>query len=182
MKSKLRRFVLVLVAIVSVAVGLSGCGNQSIANDQNATNTQLLKYEQVQPVPQFDYSQYRQTVINIETAEVHGVATTTFMFNLGTKIPIMSCPSIGYPIASTAQLTNPLQAVGNSAVVEQQEPNGVYTGSSTGTYVVCVGSGGKTSVDYWEGFVYTVGGPAHWDNVTGKVSADGPSTVSSSAK
>lgn len=171
----------VILGVATVGLALAGCTNQSVNNDQQSTNDQLLKYQKVQPVPQFDYSQYRQTVINVETAEVNGVATTTFMFNQGSTVPIMSCPSLGYPIASTAQLTNPLQVItSGGGVVEQQEPNGVYTGSSTGTYVVCVQSSGKTSIDYWEGFVYTVGGPAHWDSAKQQVVADGAPTVSSS--
>ena len=166
-------------AVAAVAL-LTGCTQQSIQNDKNTTDSQLLKYQQAQPVPQFDFSQYRQTVINVETAEANGVATTTFMYNMGSAIPVRSCPSIGYPIASTAQLTNPLQVVGSSGgVIAQQEPNGVYTGDSSGTYVVCVHSNGKTSIDYWEGFVYTVGGPAHWDPATQQIVTDGDPTVSS---
>jgi hypothetical protein len=180
---KKRSIILMVVTAFLVVAGTTACTNSSVNNDQQSTNNQLLKYQKAQPVPQFDYSQYRQTIINVETAEVNGIATTSFMFNQGSAVPMMACPSLGYPIASTAQLTNPLQVINNSGgVVEQQEPNGVYTGTSTGTYVVCVLKSGKTSIDYWEGFVYTVGGPAHWDAVTGQVVSDGDPTVSSSKK
>lgn len=169
-----------IVAAAAVSLALTGCTDQSVTNDQVATNQQLLKYQKGQPVPQFDYSQYRQTVINVETAEANGIATTTFMFNQGAIAPFNSCPSIGYPIASTSQLTNPLQVVSSGGgVVEQQEPNGVYTGASTGTYVTCVQPNGKTQVNYWEGFVYTVGGAAHWDAKTQQIVSDGAPTVSS---
>ena len=60
-------------AVAAVAL-LTGCTQQSIQNDKNTTDSQLLKYQQAQPVPQFDFSQYRQTVINVETAEANGVA------------------------------------------------------------------------------------------------------------
>lgn len=173
----------IVLGVTMVTVALTGCTDQSVTNDQQTTNNQLLKYQKNQPVPQFDYSQYRQTIINVEKAEVNGVATTTFMYNMGSNVPVKVCPSLGYPIASTAQLTNPLQVINSSGgVVAQQEPNGVYTGSSTGTFVVCVQSSGKTSIDYWEGFVYTVGGPAHWDAATQQVVADGDPTVSSPGK
>lgn len=185
MKTTLRRRIAVIAAstaVLATGFALAGCSS-GVSTDQAQTNSQLIKYERSQPTPQFDYSQYRQTIINVESAEAHGVATTTFMFDQGVATPVMSCPSLGYPIASTAQLTNPQQNVGsNGAVVAQMEPTGVYTGDSTGTYVTCVGTSGKTSVDYWEGFVYTVGGPAHWDATAKQVVADGAPTVSSDAK
>ncbi len=179
----------ILVAIVSAAalLALAACGSQpsSTAADQSQTNTQLSRYQANQPVPQFDASQYRQTVIDVESAQVHGVATTTFFFNLGIQDPIKVCPSIGFPVPSTAQLTNPDQVVnaggsgsGNPGVaIGQAEPNGTYTGDSSGTYVVCVAPSGTRYVSYWEGDVHTEGGPAHWDEQHHAIVLDGAPTV-----
>ena len=184
------RYVALVGITVAALAGCSGELSKSVSNDQKATNTQLELYQTNQPVPLYDWSQYRQTILDIEQAQVHGIATTTFFFNQGVQQPIKACPSIGFPVASTAQLTNPSQVVrvntGNQnwvdGVVGQQEPNGVYTGDSSGTYVVCVASNGIKYVTYWEGYVHTEGGPAHWDPKQNMIVLDGAPTVKSTAK
>lgn len=180
---------LVLVVVSVALTFMVACDTQpsSITSDQQQTDTQLKRYQANQPVPQFDWSQLRQTAIDVESAQVHGVATTTFFFNLGVQHPVKTCPSIGFPVASTAQLTNPDQVVwgsnGASGVVGQQEPNGVYTGESSGTYVVCVAArSGAKYISYWEGFVHTEGGPAHWDETQNMIVLDGAPTVVSKSK
>ncbi|HEX8226283.1 MAG TPA: hypothetical protein VF572_00275 [Candidatus Saccharimonadales bacterium] len=93
------------------------------------------------------------------------------------------CPSIGFPLPSTAQLTNPDQKLDSyDAVVPQAEPNGVYTGNSEGTYVICVASSGTKYISYWEGSVQTEGGPAKWDDDKGRIILDGKPTVKSTGK
>jgi hypothetical protein len=177
-----------LVIGVLLGLGLAACTSKtdSITADQNNTNTQLNTYQKNQPAPNQPYSQYRQTVIDVENAQIHGVATTTFFFNLGTPKPIKSCPSIGFPVPTTAQLTNPDQLVGGDSrngVIAQQEPNGVYTGGSSGTYVICVAPAGTRYVSYWEGDVQTEGGAAHWDSASGAIVLDGaPSVIANDPK
>lgn len=176
----------VTAALLGVTV-LAGCtANQpsSVQKDQALTNQNLNRLQANQPAPAADRSQYRQTVIDVENAQIHGVATTTFFFNQGVTRPIKVCSSIGFPVASTSQLTNPEQLIGGSAngttisgTVGQQEPNGVYTGDSSGTYVICVAPNGTKYVTYWEGFVHTEGGAAHWDNNQAMIILDGPPTV-----
>lgn len=171
----------------AIVITLAACGSSSsVNNDQKISNNQLNQYQRTQPVPFFDWSQYRQTAIDIETAQAQGVTTTTFFYNMGSNVPIKSCPSIGFPIASTAQLTNPEQAVSgpnNGAVtVAQLEPNGVYTGTSSGTYVVCVTPAGAKEITYWEGWVETEGGPAHYDTSSHQIVLDGPATVTTKTK
>ena len=121
-------------------------------------------------------------------AQIHGVATTTFFFNQGTPNPVKVCPSIGFAVPTTAQLTSPDQianpsgSTGGYGVIAQQEPNGVYTGSSSGTYVVCVSPNGVKYISYWEGDVQTEGGPAHWDKTQGLILLDGAPTVTAVTK
>jgi len=180
----MRKKLLALLVVPVAMVALAGCQQSSLQNDQQATNSQLDRYQKNQPIPQFDWSQYRQTLIDVEAAQANGVATTTFFYNLGSTTPIKSCPSIGFPVASTAQLTNPDQPVvgGNGAVVSQMDPAGVYTGQSSGTYVVCVTPSGAKAIDYWEGDVETEGGSAHWDATTQQIVLDGAPTVKSTSK
>lgn len=178
-----------LIALLGVFVLSAGsCESdktEARKRDEAVAGQQLLQYQDAQPVPRFDYSQLRQNLIEIETAQVNSTATTSFMFlmgSAGTTGPLVhSCPSIGFPIPATYQLTNPEQKAGDGAVLSQLEANGVFTGDTTGTYVMCVGANGRPYAFYWEGFVATATGPAHWDNVKGEVVMDGPSSVAFTA-
>lgn len=160
-----------------------GCTTRpsSITADQRSTNSQLDRYQKNQPIPASDWSQYRQTIIDVELAQIHGVATTSFFFNLGTPNPVKTCPSIGFPVPTTAQLTNPDQVVSapnsQAAAIAQAEPNGAYSGDSTGTYVVCVAPNGTKYISYWEGDVETEGGSAHWDRMAGAIVLDSASVT-----
>lgn len=158
------------------ALAVTGC-TSSVSSDQNATNNQLTTFQKNQPVPYNTFSQYRQTMINVEQAEIHGTATTSFFYNMGSNVPLKSCPSTGFPVPSDAELTNPTQAIGNGAVVDQSDPTGVYSGPSTGTYVVCVTPDGQQRINYWEGYVETEGGAAHFDKASGQIVDDGGTTV-----
>lgn len=195
-KTGSRRGTMATLSALSVMVTLTvtACDNthpssgQAQENRQQRRDTASLVANQ--PVPGFNYSQLRQNLIEIETAEANGVPTTTFFFNQGVQDPAMSCPSIGAPIPTTDQLSNPQQVVdgGNSqgyglTTTAQMDPTGVYTGDSTGTYVVCVGADGKVFVNYWEGFVHTVFGNATWDKATHQVTTIGaPSFAFSKSK
>lgn len=176
-----------LAAIVAVSV--AACGQDSpgpaSANSQEQHTQATIQNQMLanQPIPVFDRSEYRNTLITVENAEARGVATTSFFFNQGVKDPIFVCPSLGFPIPSTAQLTNPQQPIWKNGyheysgvTVGQMDPTGVYTGDSTGTYVECVSPQGTKYAKYWEGFVDTIGGPAHWDG-NSEVLDGAPTTV-----
>lgn len=157
----------------------------SILNDQITSARALTQYQAAQPAPLFKYSQERETLIDIERLQASDTQTTSFGFNQGVQTPAWSCPSIGVPIASTTQLTNPQQTFnphdnndnGDDTVLPEVDPTGVYTGDSTGTYILCVAPNGTDYLQYWEGFVDTVTGPAVWNAATGSVQLTGPSTV-----
>jgi hypothetical protein len=173
-----------IIVVAGSALALTACESAPSANQQEQAQQADIQSTLIknQPIPFFPLSEYRETLIQVETAEAHGVATTSFFFNQGVREPIFSCPSIGFPIPTTAQLTNPKQVIynggnggGGNVTVDQMDPNGVYTGESTGTYVECVDPTGVKYAQYWEGFVNTVGAPAHWDGKA--VALDGPPTV-----
>ena len=172
-----RKSLIILAAVFAFfALSAESCSTSSNTQDATATDKQLAQYQKVQPIHFYEWSQYRQTLLSIGDAQAHGTATTTFFFLTGVPNPIKTCPSIGYPVATTTQITNPSQASTNGATIGLMEPTGVYTGDSTGTYVVCV-IGGKAVPTYWEGFIHTEGGPAHWDKAQGVVMNDGAPTV-----
>lgn len=169
----------VLAAVIVAAVGCSD-SNSATDADKKTSEGQLDIYQKNQPIPFSTWSQYRQTLTDVELAQIHGVATTSFFFNQGATQPYKSCPSIGFPVASTSQLTNPQQAVWghqSGTTIGQLEPNGTFTGDSTGTYVVCVAPNGIKYISYAEGFVHAEGGPAHWDTNLKLIVDDGAPTV-----
>jgi hypothetical protein len=175
--------ILALVAISLVACTKHGTPTgQALENQQQSQGTESLVNNQ--PLPHFNYSQLRQNLIEIETAEATGVQTTSFFFNHGIQDPIFTCPSIGVPIPNTMSLSNPQQVVhdgypsgGAALTVNQMDPNGVYTPpSSSGTFVMCVGANGKPFAKYWEGHVDAVFAPARWDQASHTVQIIGPAS------
>lgn len=161
MKKSLR---VAAAATVIVALLVACEGQSGRRREEKVARQQLAGFIQSQPVPVFSYSQLRQNLIEIETAQAKGIATTSFFFHLGSPDPIKVCPSIGYPIPATYQLTNPEQKVQHKDLtLPQIEATGVYTADTTGTYIVCVDPAGKARANYWEGYVETEAGPATWD-------------------
>lgn len=188
-----RRFPLI-IGVVAIVVALAACdtgGNakqNTVRNDQQSSATALATLQNNQPAPAFNKSQLRQNVIDIEKMLAGTTPTTTFFFNQGVADPVNSCPSIGFPIASTTELTNPLQTDktsagdGGSAVIAQADPTGVFQGTSTGTYAICIDTNGKGYAAYWEGFVYAVSGPAKWDPATKSTVLTGAPTAEIATK
>lgn len=168
-----------------MVVGLTACsGDSSKTKAQNTEQQQasngLNSLLRDQPVHSYQYSQVRQNLQELEDAQANGTVTTSFFMHMGLADPVFSCPSIGAPIASTTELTNPQQIVnGNSdhgtATINQADPTGVYTGQSTGTYILCVGANGAVNPVYWEGNVMTAFGPAVWNKTTHMMEITGPS-------
>lgn len=168
----------IIALVVAGALTFAACNQNDNAaqNKDRATATrQLTGYQNNQPVPVFNWSQLRQNLIELETAQAQTTQTTTFFFNQGVQDPVSSCPSIGFPIPATYQLDNPQAKVqGHDFALPQIEANGVYTDVSTGTYAICVDAQGRPYADYWEGFVKTVTGPAKWDAPSHSVQLVGP--------
>ncbi len=96
-----------------------------------------------------------------------------------------SAQQIGLPVPVTAQLSNPEQIVGvssqyggGSTDLPQMDPDGIYAPpSSSGTYVICVGSSGGKYLQYWEGDVMTVTSAATWDRATHTLKVTGAPTA-----
>lgn len=166
----------------------SSCDNNSQPTGQQSENAQqqadTSSLEQSQPIPHFNWSQIRQTLIDAETISANSTQTTSFFFQQGAPDPVYSCPSIGMPVANTAQLSNPDQVLPDpnqsygSVVTAQEDPNGIYApAASEGTYVICVNSSGQDYLDYWEGNVLTVTGAAEWNAATHQLKVTGAPTA-----
>lgn len=178
-----KKIITTIVAATAV-LALSACQEpQSGAQkeESDAASKQLDQFLQSQPIPQFNYSQLRQNLIDIETAQANATVTTSFFFNQAVVDPIHSCPSIGFPIPGTFQLTAPEKLAGKREggyiALPQLESNGVYTGDTSATTVICVDDEGRGYANYWEGFVSTVAGPAEWDATTKTIVLTGAPTA-----
>lgn len=187
-KKTLGAIVCGVILLVCAACSTAPANKQAsaVGNDQATSANALYQLEHSQPIPVFTTSQLRQTLIEIETLESKSTQTTTFFFNMGTQDPTDSCTSVGLPIPVTDQLTNPQQIASArvkdssgshyaDGVIPQVDPTGIYSQDSTGTNVLCLDKNGSPYLSYWEGFVRTVSGPAHWDFTAHKLVMDGPS-------
>lgn len=165
-----------IAAAVSLAVAVTACNSGSSAPNGNAlTNQQQqnddTQFAYVQPLPYFPFSQIRQDLIEIEAINALGIASTTFDFVPGIGAPVLSCPSIGVPIPDTDNLSNPVVAQWNNGGtngeagvgVGQEEPEGVFTGDTTGTSGLCVNSTGGQYLNDDEAYDISVTAPAYWD-------------------
>lgn len=109
------------------------------SKDRETVAEQQAQYGIVQPVPQFDWSLERDVAIQLYQARNQKVATHT-VWRGGMSVIEGDCPSIGYPIPYDTSLTNPLKRTyHNGAVLEQAEPNGLYSSkNSISTWVRCI--------------------------------------------
>jgi hypothetical protein len=183
MKNMIKGVLFGSVVLLLTALALTGCtsthssSTKTLKAEQKSQAQITKRLEHNQPVPQFNYSQLRQNLIEVKDAEAKGVQTTSFFFQMGDKDPVYSCPSIGAPIDASDQLTNPNQIItqgsmnssGGNVVIDQMDPTGEYStgGSSGATYVLCLGADGESHALYWEGQVMSVFAPAVWEPETG---------------
>ena len=170
---------------VFLACGASSCSGGGGGAGNAATNAQQgrddTQYAYVQPLPFFPFSQIRQTVIEAEAIDALGIASTTFFFVPGIDHPVYTCPSIGVPVPATDQLSNPFVAQwnnggtnGNAGVaVGQEDPDGVFTGDTSGTNSLCVSNGGGQYLGYDEAYTISFTASAHWDSGIGQIVVTG---------
>lgn len=180
-----RTTALILVAIILGLVSVA-CAQKPASQVQDRTNTenQQAVYARNQPVPRFDFSQTRDTLIQIYKLENEARRTFTTFHSNGTGEVIFSCPSRGYAVAADTQLTNPLQPgytnYVETYVIEQPEPNGVYSSKNTdGTYVLCVRPNGDVTPVYTELKVTTFPYEVEYDAATRQVRDIGRQSSSS---
>jgi hypothetical protein len=155
---------LVLLAVLGMfMVSASWCDTGSSTNtvETNAQSNQQGIYNQGQPIPNYPYSNYRQSLIQLENQLATGNVTTWTTWETYSGTPVGVCKSMGWPIPVTTQLSNPLQPsrdggyTGGAAVsVGQMDPIGVYPPpSGLGTWVMCLDPAGVAHPIYAEGVV-----------------------------
>lgn len=128
------------------------CDGSQTSSESGQVNSQQSTYAQNQPLHKYDYSPERDELQQIYDFRMKGGNTWTVFYSMGK--PIFVCPSIGFPIPYTTQLTNPESWVGTGVAIPQAEPNGLYTGTTNATEVLCVrtlpGGGSETVPVYSE--------------------------------
>ena len=177
------RIVALVEFMVIVLLLLVACGPESIRQDSETVDRQQKVYAVNQPVPFFEWSQDRAVLIQIYSQKNEARTTWSVIAPNGTGEPRFQCPSIGYALPVDTQLTNPVQVAYNYAndpVVEQAEPNGLYSSKNTdGTYVLCVRRNGDVVPVYTEMKVTTFPFPVRWNPSTGMIEdiEDQPSSI-----
>jgi len=150
---------LVLFFVV-LALVLSGCVHESSQvtyAEQQQQGSGNLAIVQNQPLPDLGgYSFERQIVIETYLARNNTIATYAYMITMDGKI-IEICPSIGYPIPYSTQLTNPMKIEDRyegDVAIPNAEPNSLYPPSdAAATLVQCVNPDGSVSPTYIEWYV-----------------------------
>lgn len=182
----MRKIIVTGAGLAVLALTATACSQAPSVSEkeQLAQQADTRSLDTNQPIPHYNFSQIRQTLIDAENISAQGTQTTTFFFQMGDPDPVFTCPSIGMPVANTAQLSNPDQITGvpsnwggGSATIGQEDPNGIYAPSSSqGTYVICVNNGGQKYLQYWEGDVMSVTAAATWDTGSHSVHVTGAPT------
>lgn len=153
----MKRFVIAVCLVVLLAVVAAGCMENSERSDSRNVNKQQAHYQKVQPLPYYDYSIPRDVLIQIYNVVTQEARDTYTVIQSMTGAVLFYGPSIGYGIPSDTQLTNALQPRGGAgAVVEQAEPNGLFSSKNTdGTWVLFVQPDGTITPIYTEQKVTT---------------------------
>jgi hypothetical protein len=175
-------FVGAAIALILAACQTPTTVTQNIARDQAIVNTQQDIYQKAQPVPLYDFSEQRNTLIQIYNAKNEARQTWALFMSAGTGTPVYPyvCPSIGLPIPADTQLTNPMALVriwipgsnGQSGyyldgTLPQPEPDGLHSSTNTdATYVICIRNGGKPELVYSEEKVTAVSHEVTYDPAT----------------
>lgn len=156
-----------LIAILALFIGSCAGNTTAVKNDSRTVDSQQKVYSRNQPIPFFDWSQDRDALIQIYVAKNEARTTYTVVTADGSGQVLFTCPSVGFAIPADTQLTNGLQALDYTGypVVEQAEPNGLYSSKNTdGTYVLCVREDGNITPVYTEAKVTTYPFPVRVEN------------------
>lgn len=150
---------ILLVLFVLMVFVLTSCGDYTSQSDieQGQQSDGVEAITRNQPIPDLGgYSFERQIVIETYLARNNTIATYAYMFSMDGKI-IEICPSIGYPIPYSTQLSNPERTEYTSSgmvTLPNSEPNSLYPpGDAAATLVQCVQPDGSVAPVYIEWYV-----------------------------
>lgn len=181
-----------LIALVIALLLVAACtgSSNSTSQEQTVVNAQQQQYNKAQPIPFYDFSLQRQALIDIYNSQNQNSQTWDVITSYSGQF-LFQCEAVGWPIPAAAQLSNPSQVVGVpgpwsgyiSGTVGQAEPNGIYTGNTQGTYILCARPDGKIAPVYTENNVQMFPFPVKVDPATGAITdAGGSSNITITVK
>lgn len=163
--------------LLLITAMLSACGcvsrDEVEEKENEIVQDQMEQYAIAQPVPRFDYSLERDVAIQLYQARNESVATHT-VWRSDYGMIEGDTPSIGFPIPYDVQLTNPQKLLHlwnkeGVGVVEQAEPNGLWSSkNSIATWIRAVHGGAEVPI-YVEGKVTCYPFPVVVDYATNRV-------------
>lgn len=155
------------VLCVVIGFGLASCSEygkndteskqrEAVNSESTAAATGFTRLIKSQQIPVFDYSQERQTLIDVLGVRARGTHGTAIVTSMTGEL-LWWCPTQGAPVPSTYQLTPSQQYVDipsdetkSKLPVDQGEQTGVYTGESAATWVICLDDAGTPFGQYDE--------------------------------
>lgn len=162
----MRRYIAIGLAVL--ALGVAACSTPSgdksteekqrdnVASENNSLATGFARLTKSQQIPSYDYSQERQTLIDVLGVRAHGTHGTAVATTLSGEL-LWWCPTQGAPVPSTYQVSPSQQYVdikGDDTrakfPVDQGEPTGVYVGDSAATWSICLDDNGTPFGKYEE--------------------------------
>lgn len=151
------RYLPLLVVLALITMAASECGGSANSQDTDATNAQLQQYNNAGlKVHYYTYSWERWELLIITDFRATKLENTwSIWVGDGTGEPIDMCPSKGYPIPYSTEVTNPQMIDWNGGsgygVVSQMDPFGTYPSQSTAaTWILCVEPDGSLQLQYSE--------------------------------
>lgn len=169
MKSIIRKKVILVCLLLGLlmtamlTMGNTGCDSAADKERKVVDNQQKI-YADSQPVPFFNRSLARGLWIDFYRAQNTARATYSQINDMYGNLRF-STPSMGYPIPYDTQLTDPTQRVDGGAVIDQAEPNGLFTSkNSDATIVFANNDDGTVSPIYSELKVTCFPFPVKWVN------------------
>lgn len=136
----------ILIALLAfLTMGSDGCSDEEPQDraDRLAVSRQQEQYRENQPVHRYNFSNELDVYQQIYDARVEGSISTWTVIRSNTGVILDDFSSLGFPLPYDVQLTNPLKVVDLGAeggvVIEQPEPNGLYSSKNTvATWVLVV--------------------------------------------
>ena len=158
----MNKFIFAVVLISTLVLG--GCVAASSYDieqqQQEVSNQEVVRN---QPPPNLGgYSFERHIVTEVYKARNDTISTYTYLLVPMAGQIIEICPSIGYPIPYSTQLTSPEKiedytVQGGYAILPNPEPNGLYPpDNAAATIVNCVNPDGSLTPTYWEDNVFAL--------------------------
>lgn len=153
--------ILTICIVMMVAAGCVAESSYDIEQQQQEVANQELMRNQ--PPPHLGgYSFERHVVTEVYKARNQTISTYTYLMIQMSGQIVEICPSIGYPIPYSTQITSPERieawtSQGGYAIISNPEPNGLYPpDNAAATIVNCVNPDGSLTPTYWEDNVFAL--------------------------